>query len=120
MPMDDFAQNLSVLSTADIEYSTDEILGLLSKREVRVTLAYLYDHPEATLDELATVVTGIGAADEGRIGTESDYKRAYVRLYHSTLPRLDDHGLLEFDSSERTVSDVDVPPVIYTVLGVDE
>lgn len=117
--MDDYSRNLSVLSTADLEYSIDDVLELLSRREVRVTLAYLYDYPTATLDELATAVTGKTAADEGRIGTESDYERTYLYLYHMTLPRLDDHGLLEFDPEGRSISGVDVPPVIYTVLGVE-
>ncbi|TYL39734.1 hypothetical protein CV102_05475 [Natronococcus pandeyae] len=118
--MDNYLENLSLLSTNDTERSIDELLELLSDRNVRITVAYLYDHPNATLGELATVIVGKTAVDESRFGTESDYERAYVHLYHSVLPRLDDHELLTFDPDEKAVSDVDVPPVLFTVLGVEE
>lgn len=120
IPMDNYLENLSLLSTTDTDRSVDELLRLLSDRDVRITVAYLYDHPNATLDELATVIVGKTAVDESRIGTESDYQRACVHLYHSVLPRLDDHDLLEFDHDEKAVRDVDVPPVVFTVLGIEE
>ncbi|ADD05540.1 uncharacterized protein Nmag_1969 [Natrialba magadii ATCC 43099] len=112
--------DLSPLADAVSGRALDEWLGLLANREMQITLAYLYDHPKTTVNELATAIAGKTAAEEGRIAAESDYDDAYIYLYHSILPRLDDHELLEFDAEEQTVRDVDVPPAIYTVLGIGE
>lgn len=113
-------EDLSALADAVPEHDVDDLLGLLSTREVRITLAYLYDHPNATVDELAAAITGASAAEDGRIGGESEYERAHVYLHHSVLPRLQDHGLIAFDSADGRVEEVDVPPAVYGVLGVDE
>ncbi|NKE34650.1 hypothetical protein GWG54_02225 [Natronococcus sp. JC468] len=118
--MNDGLEDLSALADAAPEHDVDDLLGLLSSREVRITLAYLYDHPSATLDDLAAVIAGATAADGGRIAGEGAYERARVTLHHSVLPRLDDHGLLEFDPSDGRVRDVDVPPAVYGVLGVEK
>ncbi len=113
-------EDLSALTDAVPEHDVDALLGLLSTREVRITLAYLYDHPNAAVDELAAAITGAAAAEDGRIGGESEYERAHVYLHHSVLPRLQDHGLIEFDPVDGTVGEVDVPPAVYGVLGVGE
>ncbi|ELY59130.1 hypothetical protein C491_07311 [Natronococcus amylolyticus DSM 10524] len=118
--MKDRLEDLSALADAVSEHDVDELLGLLSAREVRITLAYLYDHPNATVDELAAAITGAAAAESGRIGGESEYERAHVYLHHSVLPRLQDHGLIEFDPVDGTVEEVDVPPAVYDFLGVGE
>ncbi|MDG5817977.1 hypothetical protein [Natronococcus sp. A-GB7] len=120
MIMKDSLEDLSALADAVSEHDVDELLGLLSTREVRITLAYLYDHPNATVDELAAAITGSVAAEDGRIGGESEYERAYIYLHHSVLPRLQDHGLIGFDPVDGTVEEVDVPPAVYDVLGVGE
>ncbi|SDQ56379.1 DUF7344 domain-containing protein [Natronobacterium texcoconense] len=113
-------ENLSALQNADLELTIDEILELLSIPTVRTTLAYLYDHPETTIDELASVVAGKTAIDDDRIATGRDYENAHIKLHHETLPRLDDYGLLAFDPDDGTVTDVDVPTAVYTTLGVTE
>ncbi|MDG5758366.1 hypothetical protein QA600_03320 [Natronococcus sp. A-GB1] len=113
-------EDISALADAVSEHDIDELLGLLSTRQVRITLAYLYDHPNATVDDLATAITGAAAVDDGRIAGESEYERAHVYLHHSVLPRLQDHGLIEFDPVDRTVEEVDVPPAVYDFLGVGE
>ncbi|ELY64312.1 hypothetical protein [Natronococcus jeotgali] len=48
--MNDGLEDLSALADAAPGHDVDDLLGLLSSREVRITLAYLYDHPSATLD----------------------------------------------------------------------
>lgn len=113
-------EDLSALADAVPEHDVDDLLGLLSTREIRITLAYLYDHPNATVDELAAAVTGTAAAEDGRIGGEPEYERAHVYLHHSILPRLQDHGLIAFDPTAGTVEEVDVPPAVYEFLGVGE
>jgi hypothetical protein len=118
--MKDSLEDLSALADGVSEHDVDDLLGLLSTREVRITLAYLYDQPNATVDELAAAITGVVAAESGRIGDESDYERAHIYLHHSTLPRVQDHGLIEFDPVGGTVEGVDVPPAVYDVLGVGE
>ena len=107
------------LRGAEIDLSVDEILRVLSDRHARTVIAHLHAEPEATLDQLAAIAAGELAVADGTVATESDYERIRIRLHHATLPRLDDHGLLEFDPETGTVSEPDIPEPIYSFLGVD-
>lgn len=113
-------EDLSALVGSDLERDIDDLLGLIANREIRITLAYLYDHPTATVDELAAVIAGRTAAEDDRIAHGSDYVEARISLHHSVLPRLDDHELVEFDPEDGLVREVAVPPAVYAVLGLDE
>ncbi|ELZ03141.1 hypothetical protein C482_03934 [Natrialba chahannaoensis JCM 10990] len=98
----------------------DEWLELLAKPKTRITLAYLHDHPNATVDELATAIAGKTAVETGRIVTEAEYDEACIYLYHSILPRLDDYGVLEYDHAESAVRDATIPAAVVAVLEIDE
>ncbi|AGB39728.1 DUF7344 domain-containing protein [Natronococcus occultus] len=116
--MSDTHKDLSALTNGAPEHTVDELLGLLSEREIRTTLGYLYDHSDATVDELAAVVAGTEAVGEETIAGQRAYDRARISLHHSVLPQLDDHGLLEFDPDAGAVDEVDIPSAVYEVLGV--
>ena len=110
---------LESLRDVDVDLSVDEMLRLLSNHEIRVVIAILYTQPDTTVDELAAILTATTAAEEGTIGTESDYENARIRLHHDLLPRLDDYGFLRFDPETGTVTETDVPAPVYDCLGFD-
>lgn len=107
------------LESAAIDRPVDEILRVLSDRYARTTIAYLYDRPDTTLDQLAAIAAAQQAVTDDTIATESTYERACIRLYHVTLPRLDAHDFLEFDPETRTVTATDIPEPVYAFLGVE-
>lgn len=98
----------------------DEAFRALSDPYARYALSHLHDRPTTTLDALADVVTALDATATGTIATPADRDRVRVHLYHVTLPKLDDFGYVEFDPDERTVTEADVPPAVYALLGAEE
>lgn len=75
---------------------TDEILSVLADRDRRTVLNYLRESPTATvsLDELTRAVDerGLDGATEPRIV-----------LHHSTLPKLEAVGVVDYDADRRVV-----------------
>lgn len=119
--MDEWLDDISDLEALEeIDRSTDELLRLLSDPYVRTTITFLYDRPDTTLEQIAGVTAAKSASESERIATPQDYDRIRHRLYHSTLPRLDDHGLIAFDPDSKTIREIDIPRGIYSVLGVDQ
>lgn len=102
------------------EIPLDEILDVLSDDHARYALYWLGEHPDATLEQLADVVTGIDAAATDAIATPSDRERARIHLYHVVLPKLDAHGYLDFDADDRTVTGANVPPEVCSLLKLDD
>lgn len=51
--------------------------------------------------DLETVATAISRTD---VATDVEQTWVRVRLVHSTLPRLEAHGLLEYDREQQTVT----------------
>ncbi|THE65508.1 hypothetical protein D8Y22_07280 [Salinadaptatus halalkaliphilus] len=118
--MDDWSNDAPLLDgAAAIDRPVDELLQLLADRCARSTIVYLFSEPETTLEQLAAIVAADHASETETIATEIDYELARTQLYHSTLPRLDDLGLLAFHPSDGTISETDIPLAIYAVLGVD-
>lgn len=100
-------------------------LDRLSEREIRaladpqarVALRYLSEHSPATLDELGDVVTGSEAAATGSIAGPSQRRTNVVRLHHETLPALAACGFVEYDPTDHTVTEAEIPPAVSTLLG---
>lgn len=116
--MGDRYGSIEDLQTGAIDRSVDEILRLLSDRYARTTIMYLYERPDTTLEQLAAIAAAREAVADETIATESSYERAFLSLYHVTLPRLDAHDFLEFDPNARTVTATDIPEPVYAFLGV--
>ncbi|NIB99434.1 hypothetical protein [Halobacterium sp. R2-5] len=99
-------------------------LDRLSKREIRaladpqarVALRYLADHSPTTLSDLGDVVTGSEAAATGSIAGPSRHRANVVALHHETLPALDACGFVEYDSTDHTVREADVPDAVWALL----
>lgn len=84
--------------------SKDEIFDTLRNRRRRTAIRYLRRHGgEMSVSDLATHV----AADEHDVTPEElsaeQYKRVYTGLYQCHLERVDELGVVEFDTDENTV-----------------
>lgn len=85
------------------ELSEDLIFDLLSAGRRRAVLRHL----EHELDEVSfSDLTEAVAIKEGlpADGTPDDYKKVYVSLYQTHVPKLEQAGVIEYDRDENTVS----------------
>lgn len=112
--------DLGTLRELEGEASLDEMLSVLSDPHARYTMYYLSEASTASLEELAAVVTGHRAQTTDAIAAPEDEESVRVRLYHLVLPELDDHGFVEFDADEKTVTAVETPPWVAPFVGLDE
>ncbi|RQG89848.1 hypothetical protein EA462_07475 [Natrarchaeobius halalkaliphilus] len=117
--MNDRSVSVSELREADLDHSVEELLRLFSDPSVRATIRWLYERPDTTIDELASVIVAEQAADEATIATESEYERERIRLHHVVLPRLDDHDMITYEYDSGTVTETDIHEAIRSFLGVD-
>jgi len=73
-------------------------------RAVRV----LQDHETPmSLDRLASLVESDGSSDVGTGPRSRDERRSRTDLHHNHLPKLDDAGVIRYDSDERVVTELD-------------
>ncbi|WP_157972578.1 hypothetical protein [Saliphagus sp. LR7] len=72
----------------------DRTLEILANRHCRMTLLHFQTATEnvISIQDLATAIT-----------TADEIEQTRVHLQHSTLPRLEDAGLVEYDSRSDTV-----------------
>lgn len=113
---DDWFERLPDDLRGEDEQTLDELFGLLSDRYVRRTLSYLSSNPTTTLHELADVIAGVEATEQKTIVSPTDRDRICIRLYHATLPKLDDAGYIHFDSTTQVIERTDVPPPVTSLL----
>lgn len=70
---------------------------------------------------LADVAADIASHEQPTSADEPDWElieRIYISLFHWHIPKLDDHGLVEFSMARRTVSIADsVSPAMRTKLA---
>jgi predicted transcriptional regulator len=78
--------------------SIKNVFDLLAKSHRRIVLAYLQDADgaTATLTELAAVV-------QDRVDDVESEQHARISLVHQHLPRLADHGVIDYDQRSETV-----------------
>ncbi|MFD1645837.1 DUF7344 domain-containing protein [Haloarchaeobius litoreus] len=76
--------------------------GLAAAERRRVLYSLLTEGP-ATVDELATLLTGWRATDIGRMMTPDDRDRLLTELVHIHLPLLEDAGLVVRNDDTESV-----------------
>ncbi|ODR80886.1 hypothetical protein BG842_02510 [Haladaptatus sp. W1] len=84
--------------------SLDTIFDTLSHSYRRLILSYLSqtENDLATIDDLVTVISKHESETETRMQcTQDDTVR--VALQHNHLPKLDDAGVIEFDTRSETI-----------------
>lgn len=94
-----------VLATADLgALTTDEELRILSRSRRRHAIAYLEAADGAvTTEKLATELAALSANKRPADVTGDERRRVLIELHHNHLPRLHDHGLVEYDPGGGTV-----------------
>lgn len=77
----------------------DAILNLLAAGDRREIVHALREQGsgETTIDDLAKRLVADGLV------TENDSRLLSIKLHHAHLPKLDDHGLVEFDAERGSV-----------------
>lgn len=81
----------------------DVIFDILKNQRRRHVVRYLQEHQVATLSDLAEHVAALENDKDIRNLTSSERKRVYVGLYQCHLPRMDDAGVIDFDSDRGTI-----------------
>ncbi|ELY94652.1 hypothetical protein C483_02935 [Natrialba hulunbeirensis JCM 10989] len=90
---------------ADRSETLDELLTLCAHRHCRGVLTYFRRTSETTVS-LATLVDSLLASSphqETAAPPALDRSHLALHLHHSTLPRLSEAGVLEYDSRSNTV-----------------
>ncbi len=108
------------LSSAVDGRPIDDVFRLLASPIARATIVYCHQQPRPTLAELADVIAGVTASAEGTIASPADRDRIRIRLYHETLPRLEDMELLAFDEESGAVTETSIPESILDCLRAVE
>lgn len=83
--------------------SQDVVFDLLSNRRRRFILSHLYEQGPTTL---MTFAVEIAAWEEGidiEDVTDSQRKRAYVSIYQTHVPKLEDSGVITYDSDSGLI-----------------
>jgi DNA-binding transcriptional ArsR family regulator len=94
----------------------DTVFDLLKNQRRRRVLRYLREEKEETLGDLAEHIAALENQKEVAQLSSSERKRVYVGLYQCHLPRMDDAGVLEFDSNRGTIELNDRAAHLYRYL----
>lgn len=79
------------------------IYEMLADARRRQTLQVLCEADEPlALEDLAREVAAREGSDTG--ASEEEIERVLISLYHIHVPKLEANGIVEFDSSQRTVA----------------
>jgi len=96
----------------------DDAFDILQNRRRRFTLHYLKQAGEATLSDLAEQVAAWEHEKHSAAVTADERRATYTALQQRHLPRLDDLGVVEFDSGTGTVTLTDRAAALDIYLDV--
>ena len=92
--------------SSDAVSRADDLFETLANRRRRETLRYLRDSPAAEAVSVREVSAHVAAWEnevEPAAVTYKQRKRVYTALYQSHLPKLHEHGFVEYDADRGTV-----------------
>ena len=119
---EDAASSLPASGPEDLPL--DVVFDLLKNRRRRLVIKYLEEESSTTtLSDLAEHIAALENDKTEEALTSAERKRVYVCLYQSHLPKMDDAGIIDFDSDRGTVEvddDVDHFAEYIDVDGTDE
>lgn len=86
------------------EFSIDAVLSLFAERRRRLAVSCLEQHEEAlSLADLAEDIA-IEETDASRSDIDrQDVSHVYLNLYHNHVPRLEDHGIVEYEQERGLI-----------------
>lgn len=86
--------------------SKDDAFHILQNARRRAVLRYLVADPDRDEFEMRELAEEIGAVEHDttvRKLTSVERQRVYVSLYQTHLPKLDEHGVIDYDQSRGIV-----------------
>lgn len=88
----------------DAALTTSEVFEVLRNFRRRHTITYLRKQRSTiSMEQLTRQIAAIENDMDPEDVTPTQYKRVYTGLYQCHLPKLDNLGVVEFDSANRTV-----------------
>ncbi|WP_174811728.1 DUF7344 domain-containing protein [Salinadaptatus halalkaliphilus] len=102
----------------------DDLLEVLKSERRRIVLNVLSEvqreesNDEVTVHarDLARQVAAIEAGVESTAVGQTTRRKAAIGLYHTHLPVLAEHGIVDYDQQSKTVSTTDRTPVVAQVM----
>jgi DNA-binding transcriptional ArsR family regulator len=96
----------------------DDVLDTLACRNRRRVLYYLCEHGDATMRELADVLTGWAATDSpGHTATTDQRRPLEADLVHDVVPKLSTAGFVRYDAETDVVRLTSLPGWVLQLLG---
>lgn len=81
----------------------DTVFDLLSKPRCRYILYYFLENQHTNVEMLGEQIAAWERGSESQSVADSGHQRITISLLHNHLPRLADHGIVEFDSRSGDV-----------------
>lgn len=101
------------MSSNNRHFNTDEIFEVLSNQRRRRLIYLLYDTSEPM--HLGDLARQIATAEEGAPVNEEQYKRLYISLYQTHIPKLEEYGIVEYDPESKQVRLTDRVDELFSV-----
>lgn len=100
--------------------SQDEVYQLLSNPRRRFIISYLRGRDEIYLQDLAAEVAAWENETSVESLTDQQRKRVYVSLYQTHIPKLDEAGIIDYDTDTGMIRLRDRVEQLDTYLPADE
>lgn len=85
----------------------DAVFDLLSKTRCRYTMYYVLENTPTTVGRLSGQIAAWESETDIQSVTESEKQPITISLLHNHLPRLADHGIIEFDQRSGDIVTAD-------------
>ncbi|WP_227357609.1 DUF7344 domain-containing protein [Haladaptatus salinisoli] len=108
-------------SEPSLRLEEDQIYHLLQNERRRSILRYLKKtEGQVAMRDLAEQVAAWENNTTVQALSSNERQRAYIPLYQSHLPKLDEKGIIEYDQSRGTVQKTDAAEILYNYLEPHE
>ncbi|WP_435360333.1 DUF7344 domain-containing protein [Haloarchaeobius sp. DFWS5] len=100
----------------------EELFEVLSNRRRRQTLEYLLDCEDgaSTKREISRQIAAWETDQPLELVSSDERKRVYIALHQTHLPKLDDAGLVEYESAQGTIQLTDACDGLEVYLDTDD
>lgn len=106
------------MDTTTNQLSNDDIFEVLSNTRRRQVIVLLYDEPAPV--HLGDLAEEIAAFETDGPVTNEQYKRVYISLYQTHVPKLSELGLVEYDAETKEISLTDRVDEVLEVFRLEE
>lgn len=106
------------MATESSRLTNDDVFEILSNARRRRVIFLLHTAREPM--ELGELAEQIATAELGEPPDQDQYKRLYISLYQTHLPKLEEHGVVEYDTESKLVTLTERVQPLIDVFRVDE